>query len=125
MRGNSSEFLLHCIRDADNRPGSIHQRLSDSERSAEVLDGRRVAHNAYGGWQRTCGQRINAARGANHTNDQRDINDSNTAPLNAGVESLNNTLAGLAGGLQVAEGSFAAANDHMQETLDSVTAVAQ
>lgn len=51
--------------------------------------------------------------------------DGHTAPLNAGVESLNNTLAGLAGGLQVAEGSFVAANDYMQETLDNVTAVAK
>ncbi len=46
-----------------------------------------------------------------------------TAPLNAGVEKLNGSLGGLAGGLMVAETSFASANEHLQETLDAVTAV--
>ncbi|HEV8160599.1 MAG TPA: hypothetical protein VGP58_16330 [Pyrinomonadaceae bacterium] len=45
----------------------------------------------------------------------------NTAPLNAGVEQLNGSLGGLAGGLMVAESSFASANEHLQETLDAVT----
>ncbi len=44
----------------------------------------------------------------------------NTAPLNAGVEKLNGSLGGLAGGLMVAESSFASANEHLQETLDAV-----
>ncbi len=43
-----------------------------------------------------------------------------TAPLNAGVEKLNGSLGGLAGGLMVAESSFVSANEHLQETLDSV-----
>lgn len=46
-----------------------------------------------------------------------------TAPLNAGVEKLNGSLGSLAGGLMVAETSFASANEHLQETLDAVTAV--
>ena len=45
----------------------------------------------------------------------------NTAPLNEGVEKLNGSLVGLAGGLMVAESSFASANEHLQETLDAVT----
>lgn len=45
----------------------------------------------------------------------------NTAPLNDGVEKLNGSLGGLAGGLMVAESSFVAANQHLQETLDAVT----
>jgi len=45
----------------------------------------------------------------------------NTAPLNEGVEKLNGSLSGLAGGLMVAESSFASANEHLQETLDAVT----
>jgi hypothetical protein len=44
-----------------------------------------------------------------------------TAPLNGAVENLNGSLSGLAGGLMVAEASFAAANEHLQETLDAVT----
>ncbi len=44
-----------------------------------------------------------------------------TAPLNEGVEKLNGSLSGLAGGLMVAESSFASANEHLQETLDAVT----
>ncbi len=44
----------------------------------------------------------------------------NTAPLNAGVEKLNGSLSGLAGGLMVAESSFVSANEHLQETLDAV-----
>ena len=44
----------------------------------------------------------------------------NTAPLNEGVEKLNGSLSGLAGGLMVAESSFASANEHLQETLDAV-----
>ena len=40
----------------------------------------------------------------------------NTAPLNGGVERLNGSLGGLAGGLMVAESSFASANEHLQET---------
>jgi len=44
-----------------------------------------------------------------------------TAPLNGGVEKLNGSLGGLAGGLMVAESSFASANEHLQETLDAVT----
>ena len=44
----------------------------------------------------------------------------NTAPLNEGVEKLNGSLVGLAGGLMVAESSFASANEHLQETLDAV-----
>lgn len=48
--------------------------------------------------------------------------DTNTAPLRQGLTTLNNSLEGLAGGLQVAEESFAAAREHLQETLDSVTA---
>ncbi len=44
-----------------------------------------------------------------------------TAPLNGGVEKLNGSLSGLAGGLMVAESSFASANEHLQETLDAVT----
>jgi len=44
-----------------------------------------------------------------------------TAPLNAGVEKLNGSLSGLAGGLMVAESSFVSANEHLQETLDAVT----
>ena len=46
-----------------------------------------------------------------------------TAPLNGGVEKLNGSLGGLAGGLIVAESSFVSANEHLQETLDAVTAV--
>jgi hypothetical protein len=49
--------------------------------------------------------------------------ESNTAPLNAGVEALNDGLGGLAGGLQIAEASFASANEHLQKTLDGVTMV--
>ena len=45
----------------------------------------------------------------------------NTAPLNQGVEKLNGSLGGLAGGLMVAESSFVSANEHLQETLDAVT----
>jgi ABC-type transporter Mla subunit MlaD len=45
----------------------------------------------------------------------------NTAPLNAGVEKLNGSLGSLAGGLMVAESSFASADQHLQETLDAVT----
>ncbi len=44
-----------------------------------------------------------------------------TAPLNVGVETLNGSLTGLAGGLMVAESSFASADGHLQETLDAVT----
>ena len=44
-----------------------------------------------------------------------------TAPLNGGVETLNGSLTGLAGGLMVAETSFASADGHLQETLDAVT----
>ena len=44
-----------------------------------------------------------------------------TSPLNSGVETLNGSLGGLAGGLMVAESSFASANGHLQETLDAVT----
>ncbi len=44
-----------------------------------------------------------------------------TAPLNGGVEKLNGSLGGLAGGLMVAESSFASANERLQETLDAVT----
>ncbi len=44
-----------------------------------------------------------------------------TAPLNGGVEKLNGSLSGLAGGLMVAESSFVSANEHLQETLDAVT----
>ncbi len=47
----------------------------------------------------------------------------NTAPLNGGVEKLNGSLSDLAGGLMVAESNFASANEHLQETLDAVTAV--
>ena len=45
----------------------------------------------------------------------------NTAPLNGGVEKLNGSLSGLAGGLMVAESNFVSANEHLQETLDAVT----
>ncbi|MEJ7624390.1 MAG: hypothetical protein WKF34_10405 [Pyrinomonadaceae bacterium] len=45
----------------------------------------------------------------------------NTAPLNAGVEKLNGSLSDLAGGLMVAESSFASADMHLQETLDAIT----
>ncbi|MEO6723707.1 MAG: hypothetical protein ABIU20_05340 [Blastocatellia bacterium] len=51
--------------------------------------------------------------------------ESHTAPLNASVEALNNGLGTLAGGLQVAENSFASANEHFQEALDSVAAITQ
>ena len=47
----------------------------------------------------------------------------NTAPLNGGVEKLNGSLGNLAGGLMVAESSFASANEHLQDTLNAVTAV--
>ncbi|MDQ3634563.1 MAG: hypothetical protein M3405_08655 [Acidobacteriota bacterium] len=36
-----------------------------------------------------------------------------TAPLNAGVEQLNESLGGLAGGLQTAKSSFVLANKHL------------
>jgi hypothetical protein len=36
-----------------------------------------------------------------------------TAPLNAGVEQLNELLGGLAGGLQTAKSSFVSANKHL------------
>jgi uncharacterized phage infection (PIP) family protein YhgE len=36
-----------------------------------------------------------------------------TAPLNAGVEQLNESLGGLAGGLQTAKSSFVSANKHL------------
>ena len=45
----------------------------------------------------------------------------NTAPLNAGVEKLNGSLSDLAGGLMVAESSFASADMHLQETLNAIT----
>ncbi len=45
----------------------------------------------------------------------------NTAPLNAGVEKLNGSLSDLAGGLLVAESSFASADMHLQETLNAIT----
>lgn len=45
----------------------------------------------------------------------------NTAPLNGGVEKLNGSLSGLAGGLMVAESSFVSANEHLKEILDAVT----
>lgn len=45
----------------------------------------------------------------------------NTAPLNAGVEKLNGSLSDLAGGLMVAESSFASADLHLQETLNAIT----
>ncbi len=44
-----------------------------------------------------------------------------TAPLNDGVERLNGSLSGLAGGLMVAETSFGSANEHLQDTIDAVT----
>lgn len=44
-----------------------------------------------------------------------------TAPLNSGVEKLNGSLAGLAGGLMVAETSFAEADEHLHETLEAIT----
>jgi len=45
----------------------------------------------------------------------------NTAPLNDGVEKLNGSLSDLAGGLMVAESSFASADMHLQETLNAIT----
>ena len=44
-----------------------------------------------------------------------------TEPLNGHIEKLNGSLSGLAGGLMVAESSFASANEHLQKTLDAVT----
>ncbi len=49
----------------------------------------------------------------------------NTAPLNAGVEKLNDELGSLAGGLSVAESSFASANAHFQNALDAVAATSR
>lgn len=43
-----------------------------------------------------------------------------TAPLNSGIEKLNGTLVGLAGGLMVAETSFAEADEHLEETLETI-----
>ena len=48
------------------------------------------------------------------------IVEQNTAPLNGGIEKLNGSLSGLAGGLMVAESSFISANENLQETLDAV-----
>ncbi|MEJ7848261.1 MAG: hypothetical protein WKF92_09255 [Pyrinomonadaceae bacterium] len=47
----------------------------------------------------------------------------NTAPLNAGVEKLNGSLGDLAGGLMVAESSFASADGHLHETLDALKVI--
>lgn len=41
------------------------------------------------------------------------IVETQTAPLNAGVEQLNESLGGLAGGLQTAKSSFVSANKHL------------
>ncbi len=45
----------------------------------------------------------------------------NTAPLNSGIEKLNSSLSDLAGGLMVAESSFASAEGHLQATLEAIT----
>lgn len=46
--------------------------------------------------------------------------EANTVPLNAGVEKLNGSLSDLAGGLMVAESSFASGDAHLQAVLDAV-----
>lgn len=47
--------------------------------------------------------------------------ESQTAPLNAGVEKLNGSLSGLADGLTVAKSSFVSADGHLSDTLDAAT----
>ena len=47
----------------------------------------------------------------------------NTAPLNGGIEKLNGSLSGLAGGLMVAESSFVSANEHLQETTNQLSVI--
>lgn len=43
-----------------------------------------------------------------------------TAPLNAGVEKLNESLGGLSGGLIAAKSSFVSADGHLSDTIKSV-----
>ncbi len=44
-----------------------------------------------------------------------------TAPLNAGVEKLNGSLGGLSDGLKVAKTSFVSADKHLSKTITSVS----